>query len=227
LVFESCDALCFHQVTKNLLQTYFVTYQLFNASQDRINKMNSEVELIKRLKRGDTQALSMLMEKYQNYVYTILKNMLYDHEAAEAAQDTFIKAFKHIGTFNEQSKLSTWLYSIAYRTGLDYLRKRKNIKSIDNDIDQSDIRIEEEVTIGIERKERAKLLERQILKLGAQDAAILRMFYFDEMNLKEICNITKLSESNIKIKLFRSRKLLKAHLLKEEYFAKEEYIFQP
>ena len=85
--------------------------------------MSEDQLLIQRLVNRDQQALKELMERYQHYVYTILSSMLHDHEAAEASQDTFIKVYRSINRFESNSKLTTWIYKIAYRTGLDYLKK--------------------------------------------------------------------------------------------------------
>jgi RNA polymerase sigma-70 factor (ECF subfamily) len=170
-------------------------------------------EEVKRLKTGSEAALEECMLKYQDYVYSLLLGMLTREEAQEAAQDTFIKVFKSVQSFNGESKFSTWIYRIAYRTGLDYLKKRKNVQSLDEIIIP-------ERTIGIDAKGHKNLekqdvndqIESALLSIPADQSTVLRLFYLSELNLKEVADITGLTESNVKVRLFRARKQLKKQL---------------
>ncbi len=169
----------------------------------------TEDAMIKRMERGDTIALAAFMSQYQDYVYSILHGMLRPQEAPEAAQDTFLKAFRSIGQYQRESMLSTWLYTIAYRTGLDYIRKRKDNANLDDisaaHTPQSDI----SSSRSVEQKELSQQLHRYLLQLKPEDAAIIKMYYLKELNIQEIAEITTLSVSNLKVKLHRSRKALK------------------
>lgn len=184
--------------------------------------MYDEVKVIKRLQRGEAQALPILMKHYQNYVYSILNTMLQTHEAQEAAQDSFIKVFRSINSFNGQSKFSTWLYAICYRTGLDYIKKRKHSMELNDQIHTLAIHSTAPETIATQ--ELSVLLGEMIKNLKPNDAAIVRMFYFEELTLKEISSITDLSESNIKIKLFRCRKALRQSIERQSTFDYQEYL---
>ena len=171
--------------------------------------MQKEDQLINRLKSGDASALEPIMLQYQDYVYSILMQMLHPHEADEAAQDSFLKMYRSIHSFNGQSKLSTWLYAITYRTGLDYLKKRKIKEDINDHVHDSSLSVIEEAPYIIEGQEKSGAINRLLQELKPEDAALIRMFYLEELNLKEICKITHQSESNIKVRLFRCRKQLK------------------
>ena len=88
--------------------------------------MNSEKDLIERLQEGDVKAMEPLMQLHQDYVFTIAMQMVKSSSVAEElTQDVFIKVFRKIATFHEKSKVSTWLYTITYRTCLNYLEKKK------------------------------------------------------------------------------------------------------
>ena len=81
---------------------------------------------IERTMQGDTQAFGVLVERYQDFIFTIVLRILkIREEAEEVAQDAFIKAFESLSSFRGESKFSSWLYSIAYRKALDRLRKNK------------------------------------------------------------------------------------------------------
>ncbi|CAL2092185.1 RNA polymerase sigma-70 factor, ECF subfamily [Tenacibaculum sp. 190524A02b] len=144
-------------------------------------------------------------------VFTLAVKMLKSREEAEeVSQDTFIKAYKYLANFKGDSKFSTWLYKIAYRNCLDALKKRKekyNTDTID-EVTLHKIKATDSVLEGIERKERAVIINECLLQLPEEERSILWLFYFKELSLKEIMEVTELSEANVKVKLHRARKRL-------------------
>ncbi|WP_422091572.1 RNA polymerase sigma factor [Tenacibaculum ovolyticum] len=166
---------------------------------------------INEVLNGNTNAFSILIEKYKGMVFTLaLKMVKSREEAEEISQDTFIKAFKNLNKFKGESKFSTWLYKIGYRTCLDNLKKNKekyNTDTID-EITINKIKSTEGILEGIERKERAEIINKCMLSLPEDERSVLWMFYFEELSLKEIIAITDFSEANVKVKLHRARKRL-------------------
>ena len=81
-------------------------------------------DFIVRLRRKDPRAIRELVEKHQDYIYTIAIRIVKNKELAEeVTQDVFVKVMKKMHTFKGTSKFSTWLFTIAYRTSLNYLEK--------------------------------------------------------------------------------------------------------
>ena len=186
-----------------------------------MNTTNDQYYITQTL-QGNTQAYANLVTKYQNYVFTILIRMLKNREEAEeVAQDTFVKAFEALSTFRGESKFSSWLYSIAYRKALDTIRKNKQFKTTEciEEYAKIDFRETENALTYLEDKERKDFIENCIMQLPEDNAAIITLYYFDELSVKEIAVITKLTEDNIKIKLYRSRK--KLFTLLKEYIQPE------
>ncbi|WP_439127706.1 RNA polymerase sigma factor [Polaribacter sp.] len=172
---------------------------------------NNDQLYIKKVINGNTNAFVHLVDSYKDMVFSLAYKMTKNkQEAEEISQDTFVKAFKNIRKFKGDSKFSTWLYRIAYHTSLDYIKKDKNHKHTleINEITLNQITSVNNILQGIERKERAKLVDNCLLKLPEDERSLLWMFYFDELNLKEIIEVTALSEANIKVKLHRARKKL-------------------
>ena len=174
-------------------------------------KHNNDDYYIQKTLAGDTKSFGILVEKYQTMVFSMAVKMLkHKEEAEEVAQDTFIKAYRSLATFSGTSKLSTWLYRIAYNTCLDRIKRNSKynnnieIDAISSDELSSATSIYEE----IERKERSVIIKECMNQLSEEDRVILHLFYFDEQNLKEIKEVLSISESNIKVKLFRARKRL-------------------
>ena len=172
---------------------------------------NNDQLYIKKVISGNTNAFVHLVDNYKDMVYSLAYKMTKNkQEAEEISQDTFVKAYKNIRKFKGDSKFSTWLYRIAYHTSLDYLKKDKNHKHTFeiNEITLNQITSVDNILQGLERKERAQLVDMCLFKLPEDERSLLWMFYFDEFSLNEITEITALSESNIKVKLHRARKKL-------------------
>jgi RNA polymerase sigma factor (sigma-70 family) len=113
-------------------------------------------------------------------------------------------------TFSGKSKFSTWLYRIAYNTCLDRIKgnaKFNNNIEID-EVSNNELKAVDSVFEGIERKERSIIIQECLNKLPEDERLILHLFYFEEQSLKEITEVLSISESNIKVKLFRARKKL-------------------
>jgi len=172
---------------------------------------NTDQHLIDKTLKGDTRAFGELVERYQGFVFTIVIRIVkVREEAEEVAQDSFIKAFQSLESYRGESKFSSWLYSIAYRKALDALRKNKKHSSLEliEEITEGECSTIENALSYLEDQERKEAIQECILQLPEQEAAIITLFYFEEQSIKEIAKITQLTEDNIKVKLYRSRKKL-------------------
>ena len=128
----------------------------------------------------------------------------------------FIKAFQKLSSFNIDSSFSTWLYRIAYNTTISALRKRPcNSIAIAEEIlaDTDDTLIDE--TLSGESEELLQRLERAISMLDAEERALVTLYHLEERSIDETAQITCLKESNVKVKLHRTRKKLYL-LIKEQ-----------
>ncbi|HUM66692.1 MAG TPA: sigma-70 family RNA polymerase sigma factor, partial [Chitinophagaceae bacterium] len=92
-------------------------------------------ELISKVLMGEQQAYATLVDRYQNYVFTLAMRFTRNREdAEEVSQDIFIKAYKALADFRGASKFSTWLYTIVNTTCISFLRKKKlELHSLDNE----------------------------------------------------------------------------------------------
>jgi len=171
--------------------------------------------------KGDTQYFSYFVEKYKDIVYSIAFKVLRNREdAEEMAQESFVKAFKSLHTFKGDAKFSTWLYRITYNNCISEVRKKK-IKFVSADDVQISDEPEELNLDGIPAENRAKYVKAALEKLPEDEYTLILLYYFDDKSVEEIGEITKMTESNVKVKLFRSRKKLYTILndmLKEEIY---------
>jgi RNA polymerase sigma-70 factor (ECF subfamily) len=126
-----------------------------------------------------------------------------------------MKIYRSLDSYNYSASFGTWAYRIAYNTALDYFRKRKRKSTIE--LDQREIKIEESQHV-FEKMDILKKLESYLAKLGTEEEQIIRLYYLRELSIQEVEEIIGLSTSNIKTKLFRSRKKL-LNLMSEEDIA--------
>ncbi len=183
---------------------------LYIRVKDKMTNKNDQLYITKVI-NGDTNAFVYLVDNYKNMVFSLAFKMTKNREEAEEiSQDTFIKAYKNLKKFKGDSKFSTWLYRIAYHTSLDNIKKNKNNNNTFeiNEITFNQIQSVENILEGIERKERAKIIDECLLQLPEEERSIIWMFYYDDLSLKEIMEVTSLSEANLKVKLHRARKKL-------------------
>ena len=166
---------------------------------------------INKVINGNSNAFANLVDNYKNMVFSLAFKMTKNREEAEeVSQDTFIKAYKNLKSFKGDSKFSTWLYRIAYHACLDNLKKNKkhNTSFEINEVTFNQIKSVEDTLQTIERKERAQILDDCLLQLQDDERSLIWMFYYEELSLKEIIEVTSMSEANIKVKLHRARKKL-------------------
>jgi len=171
---------------------------------------------IQQTLNGNVNDYAFLVEKYKHMVFTLTIRIVKNREEAEeVSQDVFVKAYKNLNNFKGESKFSTWIYKIAYYASLDLLKRNKRQISSENIdvIKERDLGNTDDSIKHLYDKERKQIINDALLKLSEDERVIITLYYFEELPIKEISKVVDLSEDNIKIKLFRSRKKL-AELLK-------------
>jgi len=180
-----------------------------------------DIYYIDKVKGGQTQYYSYIVERYQDIVFSIALKVLRNREdAEEMAQESFIKAYKSLHTFKGDAKFSTWLYRITYNSCISEVRKRKIHFTSTEDIQIKD-EAEEMNLEGIPEENRARVIKEAMSKLPEEDYTLILLYYFEEQSIEEISKVTKLSESNTKVKLFRARKKLYtilSEIMKDELY---------
>ena len=176
----------------------------------------TDIELIQRTLIGDQQAYALLVKTYQRYVFTLALRFTKSREdAEEVAQDSFIKVYKALSSFKQESRFSTWLYTIVYTTAMTSLRKR-DTNTVALDDEDNFIQIENSTSVAdvnsAENRSRSFYLNEAISQLPADDATVLTLFYHAEQSLEEIALIMDIETNGVKIKLFRARRRLQQTL---------------
>lgn len=182
----------------------------------------SDAYYIAEVLNGKSDSFAPLVDKYKHLAFSLAMKIVRNREdAEEAAQDSFIKAYRSLESFKGTSTFKTWFFRIVYTTSISRVRGKHN-----NQVSLEEYKLTDHELINIEdavgmlnAEERAIQLHRAMENLAPDERAILNLYYFEDLPVEEIATITDLSASNVKIKLFRSRKKLYEQLhglLKEE-----------
>ena len=168
-----------------------------------------EQHKIEHILAGKTEEFAYFLDTYGQQVFTLIVRMVdSESDAEELTQDTFLKAFQHLSSFNGKSQFSTWIYRIAYNTALTALRK-KNIELT------ADEKLWNTIS-DTETENRIEKLREALDRLPADERALITFFYEEEKNISEIAVITGQTEGNVKVKLYRLRKKLAAWMQEED-----------
>lgn len=179
----------------------------------------SDEEIVKRVLLGDDRAFEELLYRHKNRAMTLAMQMLKNfHDAEEALQDAFVRAYRALSTFEGTARFSTWLYRIVFNVCATKLNKRENVQflSIEND-DNSCFEIADD-SQPFEKQFSEKEVEFAILKevenLPLAYRTVATMFFVQELTYDEISEVTGLPLGTVKTHLFRARQRLKEALKK-------------
>lgn len=172
---------------------------------------NNDQYYINQLLNGDTKAMTVLVDRYKDLIYTLALRMLKNREEAEeVSQDTFIKMYKSLSKFKGDSKFSTWLYKVAYNNCLDRIKKNKkqwNDVAID-EFSEYQIKTLDNALDNLMAEERQQTIQNCLQLLPSDESFLLTLYYYEDLSLEDISKIVGITANNVKVKLFRSRKKL-------------------
>lgn len=186
--------------------------------------MIDDKALVSQVISGDKQAFRLLIKQNERLVGHMIARLIDRHEdREELCQDVFLKVYEKLGEFTFQSKLSTWIATIAYRHGINHLRKKKiEIRELPEEDEREQFISTENVEEDFSDRQLDAMVMRLIDQLPPQYKAILTLYHVQEMSYPEIVEITGLPEGTVKNYLFRARQLLKEKVKK--YLGKEEVL---
>ena len=190
-------------------------------------KKKDDVQLIHTVLSGDDTAFDILVKKYQKSVHALVWRKVGDfHYAEEITQDTFLQAYKKLSTLKNPHQFAGWLYVIANRLCIDWLRKQKpamqsleetSVKEIDGITYARYVEEDRELEAAEHRHE---LVKKLLEKLPESERTVVTLYYLGEMTTKEISKFLGVSVKTISSRLRRARERLKQ---KEEFFVQEYF----
>ncbi len=160
--------------------------------------MTDEQQLVKELQDEKTRrnAFERLVRQYSEQLYWQVRHIVLDHDDAnDVLQNVFLKAWTHLDSFHQDSKISTWLYRIAINESIDYVRKAKISTSVADAEKVGDYLMADKYFDG---DHMSALLQEAIAKLPEVQRTVFNMRYFQEMKYSEISEILNTSEGSLK-----------------------------
>ncbi len=195
-------------------------------------------KLVEAARMGSQDAIGALYEKTYSKVYYTVRSMIKDEDAAlDIVQDTYLKAFAHLDSFQGDVKFQPWVRQIAANTARDWLRKKRPMLFTElGPGDGQDTPVEElfpDERSGnlpdqvIDQKETARLLREIIDELPEDQRAAIGMFYYEEMSVKEIATAMSASESAVKSRLMYGRSKIEKKVRELEKQGTKLYSLSP
>ena len=181
----------------------------------------TEKQIVEAVRDGRDEGQAEMVCRYAERVFAIIVRQVNDEmDAQELTQDTFLRAFSHIDSYDpRKASLSTWLCRIAYRLTLDFLKRRRPPVFLMEDTsaggtDISDEQLEAELSTGSE--ERIQRLEQLMNEMPDEEQMLLTLYYYDDLPLAEIAYIMGTEAGPLAKRLYRIRRKLYKKLKEDE-----------
>ena len=184
-----------------------------------------DVQLVEEALGGNQLSFQLLIERYQDRIFALARH--YTKSAVEVediVQDTFLKAYRRLETFQRQSSFSTWLYRIAVNTALDFLKRmgRSPVQAVeDPELSASPVRAQagSGVTIAapdarLRREEVARITAEVLAELPEIFRTVLVLREFEDMPYQEMADVLGISIGTVESRLFRARARFKEAMLR-------------
>jgi RNA polymerase sigma-70 factor, ECF subfamily len=176
-----------------------------------LDNSDADAELVDRYLAGDMTAFDELMIRYERQIYRVCYRFVENRDdAMDLAQEVFIKAFEHLGSFRRESSLKTWLYRVAMNHCINHVKKHSQEFVEVNEYTSS---VVSSVQLQLEEREQREHLRRMVKQLPPKQKAILELRINEQLSYEEIAHISGRSVSTIKASVFfaleKLRKLVK------------------
>lgn len=185
----------------------------------------ADIVYIEQILGGNSNAFSFIVDRHKNKAFNLAFRICGNHEEAEEiAQDSFLKAYRSLRSFKMKSSFATWFYRIVYNTAISNVRiKKKGILSLEDfPADATDFIGSNTSEEEAEAEYRNSLINFALQKINGEERGLISLYYYEEMSTEEISDVTGISKSNIKVKLFRARQKMLEIIEKVE---KKKFIY--
>jgi RNA polymerase sigma-70 factor (ECF subfamily) len=178
---------------------------------EKIWQKRQEKKWLRLLRSGDHEAFGEFIGKYKETVFLCSRRLgLSEEEAEDVASETFLAAYRAIGGYSGRAELSTWLWTIAYRQGINYLRKNRKEWQLEAEAgEQIGDSKEQGPAEAVESRETEQVVWEAVERLPRLWAMAVILYYREEKSIVDIAKIMQIKENTVKTYLFRGRDKLK------------------
>ena len=188
-------------------------------TKNKISNKEVDLSLVRRAKKGDYRAFDLLVLKYQSRLISIAFKYVKERQLAEdITQEAFIKAYKSIDSFREESSFYTWVYRITVNTAKNYLvslKRKKDFLMSDLSEDDSfyleklDIESPQEI---LKANELRDLIFEALSTLGEETRTALSLREFDGLSYEQIAGIVNCPVGTVRSRIFRGREIIEEEI---------------
>ncbi len=159
---------------------------------------------------GDNRAFGLLISRHQRAIRSLGIGFLRNEEdVGDFVQEVFLKAYRSLGSFQGRSQFSTWLYRIAYNTGVNTVKRRKEYKSLSEDVDLPDLDNPERQAL---RTAARQAVRQAVSELPERYRVCVDLYFFYDLSYPDIEMVTGFPVNTIKSHVFRAKMLLREKL---------------
>ena len=174
--------------------------------------------VIERILKGETELFEILVRRYNQILYRTVRSYLNDEsEIEDVMQDTYINSFQKLYQFSNKSLFSTWLIRIGINEALQRNRKFRKMKLQTTSLEEKMYQLPDNASINQENKlaqtEAAGFIEKAFEQLPEKYKVVFMLNEVEGLSILEISECLDISQSNVKVRLHRSRTMMKESLL--------------
>ena len=188
-------------------------------TKNKISNKEVDLSLVRRAKKGDYRAFDLLVLKYQSRLISIAFKYVKERQLAEdITQEAFIKAYKSIDSFREESSFYTWVYRITVNTAKNYLVSLKRKKDfLMSDLSEDDSFYPEKLDIEspqdiLKANELRDLIFEALSTLGEETRTALSLREFDGLSYEQIAGIVNCPVGTVRSRIFRGREIIEEEI---------------
>lgn len=159
--------------------------------------MNNEQDILRRAQQGDSEAFRLLVEAYQTQVYRLALRMCGEAAADDVTQEAFLAAWRALPEFRGTCRFSTWLYRLTTNTAIDWLRREKRHRGMD---DVTELELPDDGPGPQDQAEQAEAqqtVRRALSRLSEEHRQVLLLRYMQELDYAEIAAALEISEGTV------------------------------
>jgi RNA polymerase sigma-70 factor (ECF subfamily) len=176
-------------------------------------------DLLDRVKAGDQAAFGTLVRQYQTYAYALAMRFVWDRaEAEDIVQESFVRVWRHIGSYRVETRLTTWLYAIVTRSSIDRIRRIRRREKLEVRSDDADRNPDDagapDLHNDLHNAQLVEAIGRLVEHLAPTQRVVFTLRDLQDMPMEEIALITGMSAENVKANLWHARHRMRELLVR-------------
>jgi RNA polymerase sigma-70 factor, ECF subfamily len=175
-----------------------------------VSKMTDE-QLVALVQKGDKDMYALIVERFElkllRYAIYLLKD---DDIAADVVQDSFIKAYINLQSFNVNKKFSSWIYRIVHNEAMNFIKRNKKQHSFsDLETEEDEILADYDLEHTVDKGLMKKSVQKCLKNIDIKYQEIIGLYYFEGLKYEDISDILHIPTSTVGVRINRARKILK------------------